>query len=110
MTFFLAIDSWGADTSKIQHIYQPLIDHITQEIPNEFQALYPFPVWKVSDRVNRLARGILVAEYMVQEWAEHFRGNTEDELDMIAQSFKFENCLHRDGLNKILQANASLVA
>jgi len=100
----------GADTSKIQHIYQPLIDHITQEIPNEFQALYPFPVWKVSDRVNRLARGILVAEYMVQEWAEHFRGNTEDELDMIAQSFKFENCLHRDGLNEILQANASLVA
>jgi hypothetical protein len=107
---YVAIDAWGADTSKIQHIYQPLIDHINQEIPQEFRTLYPFPVWKLSDRVGRLARNILVAEYMVQEWAEHFRGKSEEEIDLIAQSFKFEHCLHREGLNKILQENATLVA
>ena len=64
----------------------------------------------MSDRVGRLSRNILVAEYMVQEWAEHFKGKSEEEIDAVAQSFKFENCLHREELNKILQENASLMA
>ncbi|KAG1829063.1 glycoside hydrolase [Suillus variegatus] len=105
----LAVDAWGADTTQVQHIYQPLIDHITKEIPQENQNLYPFPVWKLSHRVGRLSRSILVTEYLVKEWAEHFRGKSEDELDEIAKSFKFENCLHRDGLNKILMDNAAVV-
>ncbi|KAN0091233.1 glycoside hydrolase family 5 protein [Tylopilus felleus] len=106
----LAVDAWGADTTWVQHVYQPLIDHIAKEIPLEYQALYPAPVWKMPDRVGRLSRCILVAEYLVKEWAEHFRGKSEAELDEIAQSFKFENCLRRDGLNKILTANAALAA
>jgi hypothetical protein len=106
----LAIDAWGTDTSAVQHIYQPLIDHIAQEFTEEHQHLYPWPVWKMSDRVGRLSRCILVAEYMVKEWAEHFKGFDEAKLDEIAQSFKFSNCLHRDELNKILTENASLVA
>ena len=106
----LAVDAWGADTTGIRHVYQPLIDHVAKEIPTENQALYPAPVWKMPDRVGRLLRSILVAEYLVKEWAEHFRGKSEAQLDEIAQSFKFGNCLHRDGLNKILTANAALVA
>ncbi|KAG0706082.1 glycoside hydrolase family 5 protein [Suillus ampliporus] len=106
----LAVDAWGADTSHVQHIYQPLVDHITKEIPEENQDLYPFPVWKLSHRVGRLSRSILVAEYLVKEWAEHFRGKSEVELDEIAKSFKFKNCLHRDGLNKILTDSAQLAA
>ncbi|KAG2150454.1 glycoside hydrolase [Suillus clintonianus] len=102
----LAVDAWGADTAQVQHIYQPLIDHITKEIPQENQDLYPFPVWKLSDRVGRLSRNLLVTEYLVKEWAEHFRGKSEAELDELAKSFKFENCLRRDGLNKILMDNA----
>lgn len=105
---WLAIDAWGADTSKIQHVYQPLIDHITKEVPEEYHNLYPFPVWKMSDRVARLSRCILLSEYLVQEWAEHFRGKSDEEIDAIAQSFRFDKCLHRDGLNKILMENASL--
>lgn len=105
----LAIDAWGADTSQVQHIYQPIIDHIQQEVSEEHQKLYPYPVWKLSDRVGRLTRNILLSEYLVQEWAEHFRGKSEEEIDAIAQSFQFEKCLHREGLNKILTENASLV-
>jgi aryl-phospho-beta-D-glucosidase BglC (GH1 family) len=104
----LAVDAWGADTTQVQHIYQPLINHIAEEIPQENLNLYPFPVWKPSDRVGRLSRCILVAEYLVKEWAEHFRGKSEAELDEIAKSFKFENCLYRDGLNKILMDNAQM--
>ena len=106
----LAIDAWGADDSAVRHIYQPLIDLIKQEVKPEHQDLYPAPVWKLSDRIGRLSRNILVSEFLVKEWAEHFRGKSEAELDEIAQSFKFSNCLKRDGLNKVLTENARLVA
>ncbi|KAH9940617.1 glycoside hydrolase [Amylocystis lapponica] len=106
----LAVDAWGADDSQVRHVYQPLIDHVVKEVRPEHQNLYPFPVWKLSDRVGRLSRNILLAEFLVKEWAEHFRGKSEAEIDEIARSFHFEQCLHRDGLNKILTDNASLVA
>ena len=60
--------------------------------------------------IGRLSRNILVAEYLVKPWAEHFRGKSESELDEIAKSFLFENCLKREGLNKVLQDNATLIA
>ena len=106
----LAIDAWGADDTHVRPVYQPLIDLVQKEIPAEYQNLYPFPVWKMSDRVGRLARNILVSEFFVRPWAEHFRGKSFEEIDTIAKSFSFENCLHRDGLNKILTDNAKLVA
>jgi len=105
----LAVDAWGTDDSAVRHIYAPLIKHLEDEIPKENQHMYPYPVWTLASRVGRLARSILVGEYLVKEWAEAFRGKSEAELDEIAQSFRFDNCLHRDGLNKILTANANLV-
>ncbi|KDQ58011.1 glycoside hydrolase family 5 protein [Jaapia argillacea MUCL 33604] len=106
----LSVDAWGADDTYVRSAYQPLIDLIKQEIPPENQNLYPFPVWKMESRVERLARCILVSEFLVKEWAEHFRGMGEKELDEVAKSFSLENCLTRDGLNKILTDNATLVA
>ncbi|EPT02267.1 hypothetical protein FOMPIDRAFT_127526 [Fomitopsis schrenkii] len=106
----LAIDAWGADDTHVRPVYQPLIDLVQKEIPVEHQNLYPFPVWKMSDRVGRLARNILVSEFLVRPWAEHFRGKSFEEIDAIAKSFSFENCLHREGLNTILTDNAKLVA
>jgi hypothetical protein len=104
----LAADAWGADDSHVRHVYQPLIDLIKQEIPEKYLNLYPFPLWKVEHRVGRLSRNLLVAEFLVREWADHFVGKDDErELDEIAKSFAFENCLHRDGLNAILTANTS---
>ncbi|KAF7298865.1 Glycoside hydrolase family 5 protein [Mycena indigotica] len=106
----LATDAWGADDAQVRHIYQPLIQHILDEIPEPNRALYPHPIWRLSDRVTRLSRNILVAEYLVKEWADHFIGKSTEELDEIAASFKFEACNKREGLNKILTDNAKLVA
>ena len=105
----LAIDAWGADDAQVKHIYKPLIDHIAEEIPEENRALYP-TLWKFTDRVTRLSRNILVSEYMIKEWADHFVGLSEEEIVEVAQSFRFENCLQREGLNKVLSANAPKVA
>ena len=108
----LAIDAWGADEKYIAPVYQPLLDLISKEVApkEEDRRLYPWPVWKYEGYVGRLARNILVSEYMVKEWAEHFRGKTLGELDVIAQSFALANCLKRDGLNKVMSENAKLVA
>ncbi|KAJ4475556.1 glycoside hydrolase [Lentinula aciculospora] len=105
----LAVDAWGADISAVQHVYQPLTNHVLEEISEQFRDLYPAPVWKLSDRVGRLARNILVAEFLVKEWAAHFVGMDETQLDELAKSFLYEECEKREGLNKILTDNATLV-
>lgn len=105
----LAIDAWGADTSDVEHVYKPLLDHILEEIPEKYRDLYPAPVWNLSGRVGRLARNILVAEFLVKEWAEHFIGLDKKELDELAKSFLYESCEKREGLNQILMDNAKLV-
>lgn len=69
--------------------------------------LYPAPVWSFKDRVGRLACQILVAEYLIDEWAEHFVGKSESEIDAIARSFSFENSLKREGLNEVLMEHAA---
>ncbi|EJD34486.1 glycoside hydrolase [Auricularia subglabra TFB-10046 SS5] len=104
----LAIDAWGADdsTPEIRAAYGPLEKFVEDNIDANYRDLYPHPLWPWKIRVARLARSILVAEFMVDEWADYFRGKTEEELDAIAASFKFENCLKRDTLNAILTANA----
>jgi len=103
----LAVDAWGADDSSVRNIYQPLIDHIVEEIPEKYRHLYPSPVWKLADRITRLSRNILVSEFLVQEWADRFKELTKEEIKALAWSFSFENCLHRDPLNKALRENAT---
>ncbi|KAJ7928042.1 glycoside hydrolase [Mycena leptocephala] len=105
----LAVDAWGADDTAVKTVYQPLLDHVVEEIPPSFRDLYPAPVWRLSDRVTRLARNILISEFLVKEWAEHFVGKSTEELDAIAASFKFEACQKREGLNKILTDSAKAV-
>ncbi|KAF9005226.1 glycoside hydrolase [Cyathus striatus] len=105
----LAIDAWGADDAAVRHVYEPLVNHVLEEIPEKFQHIYPSPVWKLSDRVTRLSRNILISEFMVKEWAGHFAGKNLEEIDAIAASFKYESCLKRDGLNTVLKDNAKAV-
>ena len=52
----LAIDAWGADDSHVRATYEPLVNLIKNEIKPEHQQLYPAPVWKLTDRIGRLAR------------------------------------------------------
>lgn len=103
----LAIDSWGADDTYVRHVYDPLVNLIKSNVKDaKHLEQYPYPVVTLQKRVNRLARNLLLGDIFVQEWAEHFRGLDEKQLDELAQSFKFENCLKRDGLNKVLTEHA----
>lgn len=73
--------------------------------PDRYRNLYPHPVWKFEQRISRISRNILLAEYFVQEWADHFVGMEKGELDEMAQSFRLKNCLQREELNKALQTH-----
>jgi len=103
----MAIDAWGTDDTHVKHIFDPLAEWITQNVSEEHRRLYPYPVWSFKTRVAQLSRHILAAEFLVDEWAEHFRGKSEEEIDALAKSFSFENSLKRDGLNKVLTEYAA---
>ncbi|KAI0031100.1 glycoside hydrolase family 5 protein [Vararia minispora EC-137] len=105
----LAVDTWGSDDSRpsVKEVYQPIEDLIKEAIPNEKdRRLYPWPNWTYEKRVAILARATLVAEYLIKEWAGYFRGMDKEELEELAQSFRFENCVQREGLNEILRAHS----
>lgn len=103
----LAVDAWGKDDTHVKYAYQPIIDLIRSEVSNDPQKLklYP-PIWTLEERVTRISRTILFAEFMVKEWADHFAGMREVELEELAKSFRFENCVEREGLNHVLREYA----
>lgn len=105
----LAVDAWGADDTAVRHIYEPLQELVATEIDEKYRDLYPGPVWKVNERITRISRNILISEFLVQEWADHFVGLDEQELDELAASFKYSNCVKREELNTILTENAKAV-
>ncbi|KIK58821.1 glycoside hydrolase family 5 protein [Collybiopsis luxurians FD-317 M1] len=101
----LAVDAWGADDKHVKHIYDPIIHLLKEEIPESNRKLYP-PIWSLENRATRISRTILVAEFLVQEWAEMFVGLGEEEIVELAESFRFERCENREELNEILKRNA----
>lgn len=67
--------------------------------------MYP-NVWSFDRQFERVIRECLLLEYLGKEFAELFTSKTYEELDELAASFRFENCVPREGLNAILRADA----
>ncbi|KAG9004711.1 hypothetical protein FRB94_002553 [Tulasnella sp. JGI-2019a] len=102
----LAADSWGADLSTVAHITKPIENWLTQEVPGILHR-YP-PTWKPNKHVGRLIRNILLSEELYPEYAAYFEGLSFEELDQMAASFKFENCIQRQGLNDAIKPKPSM--
>ncbi len=95
----LATDAWGHVDDGIRDIMDPLQARFASEFPD-----HPNPAWFV----NRLVRHILLAEPLVPEYAECFRGLSRDGIDEVMASFKLSACLVRQPLATILsQASAA---
>lgn len=104
----LAADAWGKDDKDVKHIYEPIVHLIKESVSDDSKLkVYP-PLWSVEERVTRLSRTMLVAEFLVKEWADKFSGMDETNLEELAKSFRFENCEKREGLNKALRDHAEL--
>ncbi|KAK1051050.1 endo-1,4-beta-glucanase [Friedmanniomyces endolithicus] len=104
----LGLDKWGRDDTHVKHIYEPLIQHLKEEIPEKFQRRRYPQHWGLEGHVHRVIREMLVSELLTYEYASYFEGKSMEELDELAASFKLENCLRRGGLNEILQADAGI--
>lgn len=104
----LGLDPWGRDDTQVKHIWEPVLQHLKDEIPEKFQnRRYPHH-WGLEKQISRVVRDMVMSELLTYEFASYFENKTLEELDELAASFKIENCLKRDGLNKILQDDAEL--
>lgn len=63
---------------------------------------YP-PMWDVTTHVGRVLRNILLSEELYPEYAAYFKDLSFEQLDGMAASFKFENCVQRQGLNDAIK-------
>ncbi|KAF8544807.1 hypothetical protein BDD12DRAFT_722918, partial [Trichophaea hybrida] len=85
-----------------------ITDYSNLNVEPKYRGVYPHPLWKFENWIRRISRKILLTEYIVNEWADHFKDMDEVQLDEIAQSFKFDNCILRDELNKVLFGHKGL--
>jgi endoglucanase len=97
----LGVDSWGGRETGIRHIMEPLEEIFEAEFPD----YEPFP-FGVKREIQQLVRHILLAEPLLAEFGELFRGMSEEEIDRMMRSFRFENCVRRARLAGILADHA----
>jgi endoglucanase len=71
----------------------------------EFPDYEPFP-FGAKREIQQLVRHILLAEPLLAEFGELFQGMSEEEIDRMMRSFRFENCVRRARLAKVLADHA----
>ncbi|EON95663.1 putative endoglucanase c protein [Phaeoacremonium minimum UCRPA7] len=106
----MAVDSWAYDDAHLQEgLFGPLHKWFEDNIQPPYNKKYPWQ-WRMHMHVFRGIRGITLAEYMIPEWADYFKGKSFEELDELAASWKYENCLQRERLNQVLGLYAPMKA
>jgi hypothetical protein len=91
------IDSLKRELSKHNHSYVKNIMNLEGEILSDE---HRFP-YSYSDVVTTTLRS-LISHYLVYGFAEKFKGMSYDELDKIAKSFNFDNCVKREPLTDLI--------
>jgi hypothetical protein len=102
----LAADQWGSDRlggDGVREVSQAVQDLAAREFPS----WTPYP-WGRFDAVATLLNNLLFAQPLADEYAELFRGLTDHELDSLADSFSFEQCVVRESLRDQLVAGQDL--
>jgi hypothetical protein len=89
----LGVDQWGSSGRENPEVTQPIQDLVAREAPD----YDPYP-WGRFDFVRTLVLNLTLAQPLVHEYAELFRGLGEDELVALADSFAFEQCGVRETL------------
>ena len=98
----LGVDSWGSLDTGVRQIMDPIESLFLEEFP-DFQ---PYP-WGQKRWVHGLVRHVMLAEAMVQDFGRSFTGVTPDRAEALADSFRFENCVVRTDLARVLSADAT---
>jgi len=93
----LGADAWGSSDKNIRQVIAPLEDLFNKEFPT----YNPYPKGYKGD-INLFIRHILIAEALVPEYCNLFKGLSDEQVVALAKSFSFENYVKRDRLEKIM--------
>ena len=93
----LGVDAWGGTDAEIRDVMAPLEELFEREYPD----YDPFP-FGTQREIELLVRNLLLAEPMLSEYGELFRGMNETEIDEMMRSFHFDNCVERERLAGLL--------
>ncbi|OPG09479.1 glycoside hydrolase family 5 protein [Microbispora sp. GKU 823] len=96
----LGADRWGSTMEETASELAPL----HRLIDTEFPSWDPYP-WGARYQTDDLIRHILIAQALLPEYAELFRGLDDDELLALADSFALSNCTRREPLIRLLADN-----
>lgn len=94
---YLGADAWGSSDKNIRQAIEPLEKLLKNEFPN----YNPYPGGQ-KNQIARLFRHILIADALVEEYCNLFKGLSDNDLVSIAQSFRFDNYVKRQRLEDIL--------
>ncbi|MET8004187.1 glycoside hydrolase family 5 protein [Nonomuraea glycinis] len=93
----LGADRWGSTMEEAGEVVGPL--HTLVE--TEFPGWRPYP-WGARYQTDDLIRHILIAQALLPEYAELFRGLDDSELLALADSFALAGCVRRQPLLDLL--------
>lgn len=96
----LAADQWGSDRlggDGVREVSQAVQDLMAREFPD----WNPYP-WGRFDTVGTVLNNLLFAQPLADDYARLFRGLGDDDLDALADSFRFERCVVRESLRRQL--------
>lgn len=93
----LGADAWGSTDKNIRQVIAPLEELFSKEFPD----YNPYPKG-ANGEINLLVRHILIAEALVPEYCNLFKGLNDEQLKALAQSFNYKNYVKRNRLEDIL--------
>ena len=96
----LGVDQWGGSDAGVRHLMDPLEALFAKEFPR----FDPYP-WGPERWVSQVFRSILLAEPLVAEFEEAFRGLTPEDASAHAASWEFGNTVERTELAELLRAH-----
>ncbi|PSK37325.1 hypothetical protein B9Z65_2067 [Elsinoe australis] len=100
----LQLDAWGRmPTEEVEKYITPLVDWIDKVAPTS-KDQYPTP-WATERQITRLINQLWISGCLSDEFAEQFRGMSENDLEECAKSWSFESCNQREELCKRLGAH-----
>jgi hypothetical protein len=103
----LQLDWWGCyPSAEPEALFNPLITWLNKVSPT-LSTSYP-KHWKTERHVRCAIQNNLLADSLQAEFAGLFRDKSIEELDELAKSFHFDQCVQRDGLNTIMSNHAKL--
>lgn len=103
----LQLDQWGKEPSdEVAAVMEPLLNWIDKVAPHATKT-YP-PIWHTRRHVEAHVLQSFLANSFCDQFAELFRDKDTDALEELARSFSLDECIKRDGLNKILSDHAAV--